>query len=33
MVISLKVHDDLGNVSTVVTDNGARLLPQGACGF
>jgi hypothetical protein len=33
MIVTLKVHDDLGNVSAVVTDNGVRLLPQGVCGF
>ena len=33
MTVTLKVHDSLGNVSAVATNNGVRLLPQGACGF
>jgi hypothetical protein len=33
MVVSLKVHDSLGNVSAEVTDRGVRVLPQGVCGF
>jgi hypothetical protein len=33
MIVTLKVHDDLGNVSAEVTNGGVRLLPQGACGF
>jgi len=33
MVVTLKVHDNQGNVSTVTTDSGVRLLPQGSCGF
>jgi len=33
LTVTLKVHDDLGNVSAVVTDSGARLFPQGACGY
>jgi hypothetical protein len=33
LVVTLKVRDDLGNVSTETVDRGARLLPQGSCGF
>jgi len=33
MTVTLKIHDDAGNVSAVVTDNGVRLLPQGSCGY
>jgi hypothetical protein len=33
MTVTLKIHDDLGNVSAEVINTGARLLPQGACGF
>ncbi|MES1256660.1 MAG: hypothetical protein ABUS56_13675 [Acidobacteriota bacterium] len=33
IVVTLKIHDDLGNVSAVLTQNGARVLPQGACGY
>lgn len=33
IVVSLRVHDSLGNVSAVFTDGGARLLPQGVCGY
>jgi hypothetical protein len=32
LIVTLKIHDNLGN-SAEVTDSGARLLPQGACGF
>ena len=32
MTVTLKIHDDLGNVAQA-TDNGVRLLPQGTCGF
>jgi hypothetical protein len=31
--VKLTVHDDLGNVSAQVVDSGARLFPQGVCGF
>jgi hypothetical protein len=31
--VTLKIHDDQGNVSAVAIDSGARLLPQGSCGF
>jgi hypothetical protein len=33
LVVTLKIHDDLGNVSPEAVDRSARLLPQGACGF
>jgi hypothetical protein len=33
LVVTLRVHDNLGNVSAVVTDRGARLFPTGTCGF
>lgn len=33
MIVTLKVHDNLGNVSAVTTDAGARLFPNGTCGF
>jgi hypothetical protein len=33
MTVTLKIHDNLGNISAEVTDTGVRLLPQGACGF
>jgi hypothetical protein len=33
MIVTLKIHDDQGNVSPIVTDNGVRLLPQGSCGY
>jgi len=33
MTVTLKVHDNLGNVSAVVTDSGVRLIPDGSCGF
>jgi hypothetical protein len=33
LIIRLKIHDSLGNVSAEAIDNGARLLPQGVCGF
>jgi len=33
MTVKLKIHDDLGNVSVEAIDSGARLLPQGVCGF
>jgi hypothetical protein len=32
MIVTLKIHDDLGNVAEA-RDSGARLLPQGVCGF
>lgn len=33
LIVTLTIHDDQGNVSAVVTDNGARLFPQGNCGY
>ena len=33
LTVTLKVHDSLGNVSAEKVDSGARLLPQGVCGF
>jgi hypothetical protein len=33
LIVTLVVRDNLGNVSAVATDSGARLLPQGVCGF
>jgi hypothetical protein len=33
MTITLKIHDDLGNVSAEVINPDARLLPMGACGL
>jgi len=31
--VTLKVRDNLGNVSEEAVDTGARILPEGACGF
>jgi len=33
MTVTLKIHDEAGNVSAVVTDTGVRVLPQGSCGY
>ena len=33
LTVTLKVHDDLGNVSAEVTHGGARVFPQGVCGY
>jgi len=33
MTVTLKIHDDAGNVSAVATDTGVRVLPQGSCGY
>jgi hypothetical protein len=33
LIVKLKIHDSLGNVSEEKVDSGARLLPQGVCGF
>jgi hypothetical protein len=33
MTVTLRIHDDLGNVSPQTIDTGARLFPQGVCGF
>lgn len=33
LIVTLTIHDSLGNVSAKAIDNGARLFPQGVCGF
>jgi hypothetical protein len=33
LTVTLQIHDDQGNASAVAIDSGARLLPQGSCGF
>jgi hypothetical protein len=33
MTVTLRIHDDAGNVSAVATDDGVRLLTQGLCGY
>jgi hypothetical protein len=33
LIVTLKVRDDLGNVSAEATDSGARVFPQGVCGY
>jgi hypothetical protein len=33
MIVKLKIHDDLGNVSAEAVNSGVRLMPQGVCGF
>ena len=33
LVVTLKVRDDLGNVSAEMTNSGARVFPQGVCGY
>ena len=33
LTVTLRIRDSLGNVSAVATNSGARVLPQGACGF
>jgi hypothetical protein len=33
LTVTLVIHDSLGNVSPVASDSGARVLPQGACGY
>jgi len=33
MTVTLKIHDNAGNVSAVVADSGVRVLPQGSCGY
>jgi hypothetical protein len=33
MTVSLVVHDNLGNVSPIVTSSGVRVFPVGTCGF
>ena len=33
LIVTLTVRDDLGNVSAVATNAGARVFPQGVCGY
>ena len=33
LTVTLVVHDDQGNVSAVATNAGARVFPQGVCGY
>ena len=33
MTVTLKIHDDAGNVSAAAADTGVRVLPQGSCGY
>lgn len=33
LVVTLKVHDDLGNVSDIATNDHVRLFPDGTCGY
>jgi hypothetical protein len=33
LIVKLKIHDSLGNVSAETVNSGARVLPQGVCGF
>ena len=33
MVVTLKIHDNLGNVSAEAVNNDVRLIPVGVCGF
>jgi hypothetical protein len=33
LTVTLRIRDSLGNVSSVATDSGARVLPQGTCGY
>jgi hypothetical protein len=33
MVVKLKIHDNLGNVSAEAVNNDVRLIPVGVCGF
>jgi hypothetical protein len=33
MVVTLKVHDNLGNVSAEARDSGVRLIPRDVCGY
>ena len=33
LIVSLKVHDDLGNISAELTNSSARVFPQGVCGY
>jgi hypothetical protein len=33
LTVTLTIHDSLGNVSRQAVNSGARLFPQGSCGF
>jgi hypothetical protein len=33
LIVTLKVHDDMGNVSVEAVNNGARVIPLGVCGY
>jgi hypothetical protein len=33
LVVTLTIHDSLGNVSAKTVDDGIRLIPHGSCGF
>ena len=33
ITVTLVIHDDQGNVSAKAVDSGARILPQGVCGY
>jgi hypothetical protein len=33
LIVTLQIRDSLGNVSAIATNSGARVLPEGACGF
>jgi len=33
MTVTLKIHDDAGNVSAAAAETGVRVLPQGSCGY
>ncbi len=33
MTVTLRIHDEAGNVSAVATNSGVRVLPQGSCGY
>jgi hypothetical protein len=33
MTVTLTVHDSLGNVSAQAINRGARVFPDGMCGF
>ena len=33
MVVTLKIHDSLGNVSAEAVNRGVRVIPKDVCGF
>jgi hypothetical protein len=33
MTVTLKIHDDAGDVSAAASNGSVRLLPQGSCGY